>query len=259
MKLYIGDTTRTTVNLKWTHASVGAIYRLFRDGQIIYEGDRISYTDHGLSPGVHYTYTITDVDETESDTAATDTSTELNLCAYRTAEGVAADYWYSYYNVSDLLRVGEAVTYVADLLKSVGCHVEVEVKLDWQMYDIPTMDQMRQYIANIQSIRSSMEMFRSTPAAPETMDGLTWQKANDIEQILLDAERIVLYVMAGLARTGQFDAWCSGSSRMIPTAKSDPGRTWGELDAMETTWSNWQEATWFLLLYGNLEAEGDVF
>lgn len=37
-----------------------------------------------------------------------------------------------------------------------------------------------------------------------------------------------------------------------------PPRTWEELDAMGTTWANWQVATWDDLLYGSLKKEGDV-
>lgn len=47
------------------------------------------------------------------------------------------------------------------------------------------------------------------------------------------------------------------SARKI-TYTPPPPRTWEQLDAMKTTWRNWQVATWDDLLYGSLKKEGDV-
>ena len=53
-----------------------------------------------------------------------------------------------------------------------------------KMYCNPTLDDVRR-------IREALDMSPETPAVPETARKLTWDKANDIEQILLDVENTI--------------------------------------------------------------------
>ena len=126
----------------------------------------------------------------------------------------------------------------------------------WYESDIPTESLMTAYLSNVEAIRSVLEVMSTTPETPENMEALTWVGANNIEQILVDVETVISRVVNGMARSNSFTFW--SGNRPFPTAESNLGRNWAELDAMNTGWENWQVATWYLLLYGNLQAEGVV-
>lgn len=166
------------------------------------------------------------------------------------------------YNYTDLNRVTEAMEYLDESLRGYGYdtgYSEIEIvpgRTEWQQSDVPTASQMASYLSNVEAIRSVLEVLPTTPETPESMELLTWVEANNIEQILVDVETVINRVVNGLARSNSFTFW--SGNRPIPTAESNLGRTWAELDSMDTEWTNWQVATWYLLLYGNLEAEGVV-
>lgn len=126
----------------------------------------------------------------------------------------------------------------------------------WYESDTPTPSQMSLYLANIASVRSVLSLLSSTPSVPTSMSNLTVQEANAIEQILFDVEKVIYQVVNGFPRNAAFTFW--SGHRPFPSATNDNGRTWEELDAMQTTWGNWQVADWYLLLYGNLKAEGVI-
>lgn len=126
----------------------------------------------------------------------------------------------------------------------------------WYESDIPTASLMTAYLSNVEAIRSTLEVMATTPETPESMEALTWVEANNIEQILLDVQMVIDQVINGMARSNSFTFW--SGNRPFPTAESNLGRNWAELDAMNTEWKNWQVATWYLLLHGNLQAEGVV-
>lgn len=123
----------------------------------------------------------------------------------------------------------------------------------WYEYDLPTKDLMEIYLANVLGL---YEVILSEPELPTTMEKLTYQGANQIEQALVTLNTAIKQIVAGFARSNSFAFW--SGNRPFPTAQSDRGRNWAQLDAMETSWRNWQAADWYLLLYGNLKAEGDV-
>lgn len=133
---------------------------------------------------------------------------------------------------------------------------EPEPPLDpytWYEADIPTASQLAQYLSNVLSIWSTI---MGDPTLPETMVNLTQEGANQIEAALIEINTAIEQIIAAMARSNSFTFW--SGNRPFPTAYSNPGRNWAELDAMGTSWRNWQVASWYLLLYGNLEAEGDV-
>lgn len=252
--------TQTAVALGWSAGTIEQTYRLYRDGAVVHEGTAIHYVDHGLAAATTYEYTLTCVTSSgESDgvSVSVTTNSAVVLITDRTAADVSAGRRKGYYNALDLIRVGEAMVYAQGLLKDSGYAVSIAVKLDWQLDDIPTKVQMDQYISSVRNLRHAMDLLATTPAAPDSMDRLGYNGANDIEKILEDVEYTVHHVFSCLWRAGQFDAW-AGDRRPFATSNSDIGRTWEELDAMNTTWANWEVASWYLLLYGNLQAEGVI-
>lgn len=140
-------------------------------------------------------------------------------------------------------------------------HVELETgepndtidPYTWYENDVPTASLMAVYLANVLAIHNTI---LTNPELPETMEKLTITGANQIEQALVTVETAIAQIVAGFARSNAFTFW--SGNRPLPSAKSELGRNWAELDAMDTSWANWQVATWYLLLYGNLQAEGVV-
>ncbi len=112
------------------------------------------------------------------------------------------------YNYTDLNRVGSAVTYVASRLvalppilaayrDSLGIaydpvfdtpydadDIVVSVKTDWVMGDTPTAAQMATYLANLTVLHDALPLPSDAPAVPSSMSQLTWETANDIEELL---------------------------------------------------------------------------
>lgn len=97
----------------------------------------------------------------------------------------------TYYNATDLNRVGAAVEYVAGRFQALGYNFFVSVKKDWSESDTPTASQMEVYRQNIVTLRRQIAVMQSTPETPETMRFLDYIKANDIERILLDLDTLL--------------------------------------------------------------------
>lgn len=58
----------------------------------------------------------------------------------------------------------------------------------WYEEDVPTIGQMMQYLANVEQVREAVAVLSSTPKTPGDMALLTYLKANNIEQILIDLD-----------------------------------------------------------------------
>lgn len=97
----------------------------------------------------------------------------------------------TFYNVSDLNRVGEAVRYLAERFSGYGYAVAVSPKADWSESDTPTASQMETYRLNIAHLRAVIAVMASTPETPETMRALNYVKANNIERILQDLDTLI--------------------------------------------------------------------
>lgn len=107
------------------------------------------------------------------------------------------------YRASDLNRVGEAVKYLAGLLKDSGNSVTVSPKTNWTESDTPSAAQMQRYLADVSALREVLSVMASTPAVPASMEGLTYNKANDIEHILADIELLITNMIAARFYSGE--------------------------------------------------------
>ena len=97
----------------------------------------------------------------------------------------------TFYNASDLNRVGDAVRYLAKRFTDYGYAVAVSPKADWSESDTPTTGQMETYRLNIANLRAVIAIMASTPETPETMRALNYVKANNIERILQDLDTLI--------------------------------------------------------------------
>ena len=107
------------------------------------------------------------------------------------------------YNATDMNRVGNAVSYVAQRLTNCGYMVNVNPRLDWQIGDIPTVSDLTAYLDDVRAIRAALAVSPATPPVPEDMDKLTYTEANNIEQILLDVNLLIDRIAAAWFYSGE--------------------------------------------------------
>ena len=81
----------------------------------------------------------------------------------------------------------------------------ITTRTNWTIKDIPTSQQMDEYLANVEAIRSMMSNipvypsgWQTPPDTPETMQYLTYEQANDIERILTDINDLLEWVSNNL-------------------------------------------------------------
>jgi len=123
------------------------------------------------------------------------------------------------YNATDLNRVGIAIREIGNIITELYVPVSVNPKTNWTISDIPTPAQMQNYLNDIGTIRNSVATIVTyMPSTPTSMDYLTYELANDIEQILLDAIDFVEQIRAIFLQCG--NAW-SGDNFYI-LADVDP-------------------------------------
>lgn len=126
------------------------------------------------------------------------------LITDRTQSDVSNGTEKGYYNTSDLNRVSEAMEYLVEQLWNNGYSVPGYVKGPvWSVEDIPTPDQMEQYLTSVSSIRAVVNVLKPTPNTPDSMENLTYEEANNIEQILLDVETMLNAIVAVFPKSGQ--------------------------------------------------------
>lgn len=112
----------------------------------------------------------------------------------------------TYYNASDLNRVGAAVQYVAERFAEQGYAVTVSPKTDWLASDIPTASELETYRQNIAALRALLAVMPTTPETPDSMAGLTYTEANDIERILLDLDTLLTNAALAWYQSGEIYA-----------------------------------------------------
>lgn len=95
------------------------------------------------------------------------------------------------YNASDLNRVAAAMNYVAGRLGAAGYDPHISPKTGWKDDDWVDPAAQAVYLGYLAELRSQFAMMQTTPPAPNDMEKLTYQEANDIEKILEDIDRLL--------------------------------------------------------------------
>lgn len=106
------------------------------------------------------------------------------------------------YNRTDLNRVKGALRYLQERFAEVGYSVGLSEVRTWTEQDVPTMTDMREYLEDVRAIRGVLSVMNTTPPVPSTMVGFNYIKANDIEQILMDVDRLLSNMIAGFVYSG---------------------------------------------------------
>lgn len=100
----------------------------------------------------------------------------------------------AYNSYIDLNRIEEACAYVA-----VEIGLSIDAKTDWAMTDFRTASEMERIRSNLTLIRTTMHKTK-TPAVPVTVNFSSIYQANDIEQIIYDADALFQNVISGIRR-----------------------------------------------------------
>ena len=108
------------------------------------------------------------------------------------------------YNASDLNRVGIAIRWLSAALQQLGYGSITYAKVDWADTDIPTKEELDGYLADVAAIRSVFTLPQDAPDVPAMP--LDYDKANDIERILLLVETLVENVKKAWFYSGEIYA-----------------------------------------------------
>lgn len=102
------------------------------------------------------------------------------------------------YNASDLNRVGIALNYVRDRLIEVGYLGAgvFEAKTDWTAANVPTADDLTNYLGYVSIIGEALAKFSTTPPTPTDTGALNCTEANNIEQIIIDVDKLITNMLA---------------------------------------------------------------
>lgn len=93
------------------------------------------------------------------------------------------------YSISDMNRVELAVQELSLRLTDLGYQSPaLQTKTIWSNADVPTKADFDRYFGNVDALKQVLPSFPSTPATPTTADRFDYQKANDLEKILLDID-----------------------------------------------------------------------
>lgn len=98
------------------------------------------------------------------------------------------------YNDSDMNRVGTVVWFLHQLLAKHGYSTTVTAKRNWNVYDKALPKNRAEYLEDVRAIRNSLTMLKTTPNVPDDMIHFLWSEANDIEQILVDANFLIEHI-----------------------------------------------------------------
>lgn len=110
------------------------------------------------------------------------------------------------YGTSDMNRVEAAVRLLAEQISDLGYLYSPSVKTNWLRHELPTRADFERYFGNVEGLRDAIPVFPSTPSAPSIYIKLNYRRANDLEQILLDVERIASNIPKTWHYAGEINA-----------------------------------------------------
>ena len=76
----------------------------------------------------------------------------------------------------------------------------------WYESDVPTASLLARYRANVAAVRAVLRLPEGTPETPETIRQLNYIRANNIEQILMDLDRLITNIQKSWYFSGELYA-----------------------------------------------------
>ena len=116
------------------------------------------------------------------------------------------------YNISDRNRVGAAVNYLNECLRNTGTyHTCGNIRENRDMLDIIGNSDNREVLASLAHLRRLLP-YGGTEEVPNSLDGLTYGKANTVEHILFDLCGVLMrlwdsWLYSGDGYASDFDAF----------------------------------------------------
>lgn len=107
----------------------------------------------------------------------------------------------TYYEYTDLNRVSEAAMYVAGLITQAGYPTTISLPVEWENSDIIYLEEAMKILAALKLIRDNFGAI-AVVSLPESMEGLFWYEANNMEQFLLDINALLAEVKKAWPQCG---------------------------------------------------------
>ena len=114
------------------------------------------------------------------------------------------------YDYNDLNRIENWCEYLANILNEYSYKVNVNVKTNWIINDIPTLIEMERIRNNIKNLK---EVYYSFTNVPENLKLMDIHKANDIEKILNEIDIFILKMIDEFRKCGTFS--CNETEGLI--------------------------------------------
>lgn len=92
------------------------------------------------------------------------------------------------YKHTDMNRVESAVSELMARFQEKGSDISLTVKTNWTRTGWPTKADMDRYFGNVEALRLATGVNLNAPVTPTTDRRFDYQKANDLEKILLAIE-----------------------------------------------------------------------
>lgn len=109
------------------------------------------------------------------------------------------------YGFRDMNRVGEAMEYVSARLSACGFHISITAKKDFTRTDFPSVPVFEQYIGLLRQLHGAAALPATSPKVPVVGSAkpyMTYDEANDIEQLLRDIDRSIDFMAAAYRHCG---------------------------------------------------------
>lgn len=109
------------------------------------------------------------------------------------------------YGFQDMNRVGEAMEYVAGRLRACGFHISITARTDFSRTDFPSVPVFEAYIGLLRQLHGAAALPATSPPVPVVGSAkpyMTYDEANDIEQLLLDIDRSIDYMASAYRHCG---------------------------------------------------------
>lgn len=112
-----------------------------------------------------------------------------------------------FYGSDDFNRVGRALLYIAERLRTFGILVPILPRTDWKYTEHVTQEDALEYLNDVKTIRVALSMPPDLPEVPDGIRPFDAQEANDIERIL-----VAVYDMIHNVRSNIDLGWALGTS-----------------------------------------------
>nr|DAQ29838.1 MAG TPA: hypothetical protein [Caudoviricetes sp.] len=106
------------------------------------------------------------------------------------------------YSADAMNRVGEAVNYLVARVNAAGGRIRSFNRTYGAAEEI-TESSSAEYLSAIATVRAAVAVFETTPAVPDSLAGLDYVKANNIEKILKDVDTLLTNAQLAIIYSGE--------------------------------------------------------